>query len=253
MEKIAVITGTSRGLGEAIASKFLEQTIPVIGVARNENKKLDQLAQKYGTTYHHVRCDLRDLEDMESALIDIFLEINRKQKKCVYLINNAAMIDPIHHSSKLNHELLAEHVQVNVTAPIVFTNQCLNELNKMDGTLICSMITSGAAERAIYGWSAYCSTKAAINMYTKTVGLEQAHLKTNHKIIAFSPGVMDTNMQVEIRSSSPEQFADITTFKQYKEEQKLRKPEEIAKALMQILHAEKEIENGRIYYARDYL
>src|SRR5690625_5452847 len=112
-------------------------------------------------------------------------------------------------------------------------------------------ITSLAAERPVYGWSAYCSTKASINMYTKTVGLEQEVEGTENKVFAFSPGVMDTNMQAEIRSRTKEQFKDVESFRQYKERNALRDPKKVGQILVKLLLDEK-IENGKVYYVTDY-
>src|SRR5699024_7077821 len=89
---------------------------------------------------------------------------------------------------------VTKHVHVNTIAPMVLTNFFLKKGMDTGIPLISMIITSGAANRPIFGWSAYCSSKASMNMYVQTVALEQNHLKTNHKIIAFSPGVMDTAM-----------------------------------------------------------
>src|SRR5690625_7484217 len=100
---------------------------------------------------------------------------------------------------------------------MVLTNFLLNICHREDISLTAVTITSGAAERPVYGWSAYCSTKASINMYTKTVGLEQEEIDSGNKVIAFSPGVMDTNMQAEISSSTEEHIIEVETFREYNE------------------------------------
>src|SRR5699024_11342847 len=83
-------------------------------------------------------------------------------------------------------------------------------LNESSGkSIIVANITSGAANKAIYGWSAYGSAKASINAYTTTVGKEQSELNTNNKIFAFSPGVMDNDMQKHIREKDKEAFIEV--------------------------------------------
>src|SRR5699024_5076527 len=119
--------------------------------------------------------------------------------------------------------------------------------------LISMIITSGAANRPIFGWSAYCSSKASMNMYVQTVALEQNHLKTNHKIIAFSPGVMDTAMQEKIRESSTEAFIDVETFRGYKEDGQLSKSDMVGSVIVDIMGDESSIENGKIYDISDYI
>src|SRR5699024_10061 len=104
---------------------------------------------------------------------------------------------------------------------------------------------SGAADRPVYGWSAYCSTKACINRYTETVALEQETLETGNKVFAFSPGVMDTNMQAEIRSSDESAFKDVERFKQYKADNYLKHTDDVGRVVIDILTDESMIENGK--------
>ncbi|GEN30745.1 benzil reductase ((S)-benzoin forming) [Cerasibacillus quisquiliarum] len=250
MSKLAVITGTSRGLGHHIATLFLKKKIRVIGLSRHENKNLSRLAIEYQTSYQHMTCDLSNHHETMAVMKQIAAQLKKNQK--VYLINNAAMIEPIHQAAKIDPYQLAKHVQVNLTTPMMITNYLLHVLNQKRGTMINTIITSGAAERAVHGWSAYCSTKAAMNRYIETVALEQKNLKTNHMIIGLSPGIMDTEMQTEIRKSTREAFDEVDTFIQYKDNKLLRQPEEIAQILMYILF-EEQLSNGKIYDARNYL
>src|SRR5699024_12219854 len=101
-------------------------------------------------------------------------------------------------------------------APMILMNTMINESN--NALFIGANISSGAADRPMYGWSAYCSSKASIDMYTKTLALEQKALGTNHKVFAFSPGIMDTEMQEKIHSSIRKQLANLETYKVYHEQ-----------------------------------
>lgn len=89
-------------------------------------------------------------------------------------------------------------------------------------------------------------------MYTKTVALEQDELGTENKIIAFSPGIMDTDMQSMIRSSSKEQFTEIERFKDYKTNKSLRNTDIVAGVLIDII-TDEDVKNGKIYYISNYL
>jgi len=134
----------------------------------------------------------------------------------------------------------------------VLTNLLLQRATENEVTLLCANVTSGAAERPVYGWSAYCSTKASINMYTKTVALEQDELKTGNKVIAFSPGIMDTAMQEKIRASSPEEFAEVDKFRDYKKNNILKDTDAVGGVLVDILTDETSVQNGKVYNVRDY-
>jgi benzil reductase ((S)-benzoin forming) len=247
----AIITGASRGLGAAAAQLFILKGIPVISVSRNENSDLKQAAEKAGSSYAHYSCDLSSAEQVQSVFAQICEELFH-DAKTVYVINNAGMIEPIDVAGELDASLAQNNIQVNLTAPILVSNLFLQKAKETGSKVIIANITSGAGERPIQGWSIYCSTKAAVNMFTMTAGLELENTGSNSKVIAFSPGLMDTDMQVTIRSSSEEAFADVDTFRNYKESGSLRSPDAVAAALVKLVLAD-HLENGRIYKVNDLL
>src|SRR5690606_6459208 len=207
--KIALITGVSKGLGESIAKLFLESGIHVLGISRNPNNRLGKIAQKNNVNYQHYPCDLGNISEIEKTVKKIKEDVERYSPTIFYLINNAAVVEPINQVTLIGNQELANHFQINTLAPIILMNSMLQFSTNSNNAFIGVNITSGAAERPIYGWGAYCSSKASINMYTKTAALEQDTLKTGHKIVAFNPGIMDTNMQQTIRSSSKDSFIEI--------------------------------------------
>src|SRR5690625_7330881 len=90
-----------------------------------------------------------------------------------------------------------------------------------------------------------------MNMNTQTLRIEQGELQTGNKIIAFSPGVMDTNMQGEIRASHYDDFIDVDQFKAYHKNDQLLDPNVVANLFVDLLLNEAPLENGMIYYAKD--
>ncbi|WP_249870203.1 (S)-benzoin forming benzil reductase [Oceanobacillus saliphilus] len=250
--KYAIVTGSSKGLGESIAQLFLESGVHVIGLSRSTNGHLSEVAKENNTIYKHIACDLSKIELLNEACEEISEAIFPENPSTIYLVNNAGVVEPIQQSMHIQTEELLKHVHVNTVAPMGLTNYFLNKANEKGVPLISAIITSGAAESPMFGWSVYCSTKASMNMYTKTVALEQEELKTENKIIAFSPGIMDTEMQKKIRSSSKEEFMDVEKFKDYKKHDLLKGTELIGGVLVDIL-TDDDIKNGKIYYARNYL
>lgn len=251
--KIAIVTGVSKGLGASVAELFLNTDITLFGVSRTENDKLKQIADETNTIYEHFKSDLTQEKDLECLIHGIGDRLAYYQPSHIYLVNNAAMVNPVHQASELVNEELSQHIHLNMTAPMILINSILQHSNNLGATLVGLTVTSGAAENPIYGWSAYCSTKAAVNMFTKTVALEQHELKTGHKLVAFNPGIMDTNMQQDIRKHSYEEFLDIDRFKSYKDNELLRDPQEIANVLYKIIINPEKIQNGSIYNVADYL
>lgn len=249
--KYAIITGASRGLGASAAQQMLSEGIHVISVSRNENNLLKQAAEKNGVDYTHHSCDLSSDVQVQSVFTAITADVF-KNAEAVYVINNAGVIEPIDVAGELDASLVQTNVQVNLTAPILISNLFLQKAKETGTKAIIANVTSGAGERPIQGWSIYCSTKAAVNMFTMTAGLELEHNGSSSKVIAFSPGLMDTDMQVTIRYSSEEAFADVDTFRNYKESGSLRSPDVVAGALVKLILADN-LENGKIYKVNDLL
>ncbi|GAA0595892.1 (S)-benzoin forming benzil reductase [Virgibacillus siamensis] len=250
--RYGVVTGVSKGLGESIAKILMESGVNVIGISRSKNNFLKEAAQQNHVSFQHFSCDLGDVDEIEKTVNEVSGLIFREEPSSVYLVNNAAVLDPVDKSMNLDNRDLAYHMQVNSLAPMVMTNLFLKKVSEEEVPFIGVTITSGAAERPVYGWSAYCSSKASINMYTKTVALEQEELKSESKVIAFSPGIMDTQMQEKIRASNKDEFIEVDTFKDYKNKNLLKDTDAVGSVLVDILTDEASIENGKIYHVKDY-
>jgi benzil reductase ((S)-benzoin forming) len=250
--KYAIITGSSKGLGESIAKLFLESGVHVVGLSRSNNDYLSTIAKENNTLFKHIPCNLEEIELLEEVCEEIADTVFSEETNAIYLVNNAGVVEPIKQSMHIQPNELKSHVHVNTIAPMVLTNYFLSKATEKEVPLVSAIVTSGAAESPMYGWSAYCTTKASMNMYTKTVALEQEELKTNHKIIAFSPGIMDTEMQKKIRSSTKSEFLKLETFQGYKENNLLKDTELVGGVLIDIL-VDADIISGEIYNVKDYL
>lgn len=251
--KCAVITGTSKGLGASIAELCIEQGMHVFGISRHTNKTLERLAINAKGSYQHYTCNLVNVEQVEKVFTIIADQLFKKQTESVCLINNAGTVTPIDIAENHTVEALHSHVHVNLISTMITTGMFLKKAQKAKTPLIVANVTSGAAERSVYGWSAYSATKAGVNRYTESVALEQEQLKTNNKIVLFDPSIMDTDMQSEIRSSSKEAFLDVEKFQQYKTENSLRDTNTVAKVLVAMLIDPENVVNGKYYSVKDLL
>ncbi|PLT30553.1 (S)-benzoin forming benzil reductase [Peribacillus deserti] len=248
----AVVTGASAGLGEAAALQLMEAGINLISVSRRESQKLKEAAHSAGLTYVHFSCDLSKTQETLSVFGKVLDQVLSQEKEIVYLINNAGVVNPINTVGNLDPEEIQSSIQVNVTAPILITNLFLEKTKDLSVKVNIMNVTSGAGERPIQGWSIYGSTKAALNLFTKTAALEAESGNENVIINAFSPGIMDTDMQQTIRSSDQEAFSELDKFIGYKEKGMLRSPSQVGSCLVSLLLAE-ELGNGQIYYVNDLL
>lgn len=247
----AIVTGVSKGLGASTAKYLLESGIHVIGISRTDNDALYLSANDNDVQYEHISCDLGNTDELMEVIAEIKKQLQQIEINHLYLVNNAAVVEPINTAEDVDPKVLQMHYQLNVLAPMMLMNACISICQET--TFIGVNISSGAAERSIYGWSAYCSAKASINRYTETVALEQNEKNSNHKVIAFNPGIMDTAMQEKIRATDSSDFKDVATFQDYKKANLLSKADVVASVLVDILTDEVNIENGKIYSVTDYV
>ena len=244
--ELAIVTGASRGLGHEVAHHFLNKGVNVIGVARG-NSELE--SQEH---YQHIQADLSSTAEV-CHVVQQFVEwIEKYKPSIVYMIHNAGIIEPIERVGYLDVQQITTAVNVNLVAPMIMTNELMRELCETNVKLIVVNVSSGAAERSIAGWSVYNSTKAALNMHTKVAGLEQLYDGNRHVVIAFSPGVMDTDMQQTIRSSDETAFRDVKQFQTLKDNGDLRSPKVVGATLVDLL-LKGNVENGHVYSVKELL
>ncbi|MCH6267595.1 (S)-benzoin forming benzil reductase [Neobacillus citreus] len=250
--KYAIVTGASKGLGEAITKRLFQEQMAVISVSRTENEELKKLAAEKGENYRHFSCNLALDKEVQEVFMEVAHFIFKGDPEEILLFNNAGVIEPIHTVGSLDQTPTIRNIKVNLIAPILITNLFLNKAQNTNTTIQVINVTSGAAVHPIEGWSVYCSSKAGLNMFTQTAALEQRELGTNHKIFAFSPGVMDTKMQETIRSSSQDAFKDLEKFIGFKEKNVLLKADVVAEALVDLVLSGT-VESGQIYNINDLL
>jgi len=250
--KYAIITGASKGLGESIAKRLLQEQISVISVSRTENNELKNLALEKGSEYKHVSCNLSLEKEIQEVFMEIAHCIFEKNPTEILLFNNAGVIEPIQKVGNLDQTPIIRNIKVNLIAPILITNLFLSKAQLASTKVTVINVTSGAAVRSIEGWSVYSSSKAGLNMFTQTTAIEQAELKTDNIIIGFSPGVMDTGMQETIRSSTEDAFKELEKFKEFKEKNMLLETDTVAQRIVNLVLNGKP-ESGRVYHIKELL
>jgi benzil reductase ((S)-benzoin forming) len=246
-----IITGVSKGLGESLALQVMKPDHLLICLSRRKNQKFIDQAEKAGCELAYFTCDLND----QNALLDVAgrilkeTPISRSQR--LVLINNAGVVEPIKKIGKAKAEDLAQNIQVNLIAPIILMNWFIQAFSDHAVPKQVVNVSSGAGTNPYHGWAAYCSSKAGLDMFTRTVAIEQEQEPHPTKVMAFSPGVMDTEMQGQIRASDEGNFSKVNQFRDYKEKGLLRTPELVAGRLLDLL--DKGFENGRIYGIQELL
>lgn len=246
-----IVTGASRGLGEAIVKELLGNNNVIYYLSRTRNLTLEDLADSTHTSIFFEECDLSEIDQLGAVIQKVFSKIDFNKAKKLTLINNAGMIEPIKNVGDANEKDIIANVQLNLLAPMILCEHFINETKAYTAQALIVNITSGAANRPIAGWSTYCSTKAGLNMFTNTIGIEQEEHKNKVLAIAFSPGIMDTDMQSTIRTADKNDFSSIDQFKEYHEKGLLRSPSFVARKLINLLSSP--LENGRVYDIKEFI
>ena len=220
---VAIVTGHSRGLGAAIADDLSARGIPVLGVSRS--------ARGGSSGVTEARVDLSNEKQLLDWLASGELETFVAGAARPMLVNNAGLLQPIGRLEQQDPAVAAKAVAVNVGAALALSAAFARATDTSRDRRILH-VSSGAARNAYAGWAVYCATKAALDHHARAVALDRT---PGLRIASVAPGVIDTDMQAEIRETSEDAFPDRQRFVQLKKEGALRSPAEAAKALVEHL------------------
>lgn len=239
--EIYIVTGASKGIGLQLATQLTEKGKKVIGVARKNRENHP----------YFIEADLAKTDQLDELLNNI-IEEHYEEAKSFTLINNAGMVDPIGLIGSVQEKDIAQAVALNLTAPIVLCNTFIEKLANFTGEKRILNISSGAGRKEYEGWGVYCTTKAGLDHFSRTVALEQKRISNPVKIVSIAPGIIDTGMQEVIRSSKEETFPLLDQFIQYKEQGLLSSSEETAAKLISFMENENFEGVGPIADIRNY-
>jgi NAD(P)-dependent dehydrogenase (short-subunit alcohol dehydrogenase family) len=194
--KVALVTGASRGLGEGAARTLAASGAAVMLVARDGalvSRVAGDIAAKGG------RAEAQSCDVSNYAAVEKVVALARTRLGAIdILVNNAGVIEPIAEVAASDPVAWAENISINLIGAYHVVRAVLPGMLARGGGSIVN-ISSGAAYRPLEGWSAYCASKAGLAMLTRSVALETAG--KGIRIFGFSPGTIDTDMQVKIRAS----------------------------------------------------
>ena len=236
-ETLVIISGASRGLGAALARLFVGEKAHVVTIARRADSELIDLAQQHGATLTALLADLATDDGVRSSAdqITALLKQNAGTLQRVVLINNAGSVDPVNVAqAQSDPQAITQAFALNVSAALVLTAAVLSNVDTQVTACQVLNISSGAGRNPSPGWSVYCATKAALDMATRVLNVEQTG--TNVRAVSLAPGVIDTEMQVNIRSHDTTRFPVREKFLALHADGKLASPENVALRIRQYLN-----------------
>ena len=210
-----IVTGSGQGLGAALAAR----------IAADPANRLIALTRK--------DADLARAEQVNAACERIEARITGETFEKAVLINNAGVVGPVGPLDQIDARELARNLAVNLVAPMLLMRGFLRATRHVALRRIIN-ISSGAGRRPVFGWSAYCASKAGLDMASRTVALECESRGLAVEVVSLAPGVIDTGMQAAVRSLDAESFADVERFRRMKEEGMLRPAAEVAADILRL-------------------
>lgn len=214
--QLYILTGGSRGMGLAMARQLLAQGHRLITIARTHNAELDALAKQHAATLQQWQHDL-SAPTLAAQQLQAWLQAcDSTHINQAVLINNAGAIPPIAPLADSDFHAVSQALRIGLEAPMLLTAAFLNATQNWTVPRKVLNVSSGLGRRAIASQATYCAAKAGMDLFSVSVALDEAPKPHGAKICSLAPGVIDTDMQLQLRSASPEAFPDVERFAQLK-------------------------------------
>ena len=231
------MTGTSSGIGAAVAGRLLQNGWQVIGVARRP-------APFRHPHYKHLKIDLSDLDETTSVVANAVVPmLSAQQWSRIGLVNNAGAGGLLGPTEQIDARALAQMYSVNVSSPIHLMGVFV-KCSPASAALRIVNVSSGAAVRPFAGLAAYGSSKAALRMAGMVLAAEldtpqrRRGITEDISILSYEPGTVDTEMQTETRNTPAERFPWVQLFKDFKANGRLATPDKPAAEIVAFLAAD---------------
>ena len=196
-DKVAIITGSGRGIGRAIAIAFAKEGAKVSLVSRtvSELEETAQLIKEYASQSIVIPTDVTE----PTSVAEMVRETISQYGRVDILVNNAGIAGPIGALQNNDIDDWIQTIQVNVVGPYLCCKSVVPLMANQGGGKIINLAGAGA-NNAWANLSAYCTSKAGIVRMTEVLALElEVH---NIQVNALGPGSIHTRMWEELRDGA---------------------------------------------------
>lgn len=221
-----IVTGASRGLGRAMAEQLAAGGATVLGLSRRAPT----------AAFEQWPCDLADPVPVAQRLGAWLGAFEAKHFASASLVNNAAMLTEPAPLADVDLVALSQAARVGLEAPLVITAAFLRATRTWTGQRRVLHISSGLGRRGMASSGPYCAVKAGLDNLARAQALEEALQANGAKVCSLAPGIIDTDMQVQLRDADAKAFPDREAFVQFKSGGKLDSPAGAAAKVIAYLH-----------------
>ncbi|MDR7308036.1 SDR family NAD(P)-dependent oxidoreductase [Rhodoferax saidenbachensis] len=232
---LTILTGASRGMGLGLAQQLLAPDALLLCLSRQTNTALAEQAQRVGATLLQWPVDLNDGAAVAAQLGNWLAQQDHAALASATLINNAGVIPALVPLRDADAAGLAQALRVGLEAPMLLTSAFLGATRDWQLPRKVLNISSGLGRRAMASQAAYCAAKAGLDHFTRCLALDEALQANGAKVCALAPGVIDTDMQLQLRSADATQFPDRSSFDGLYSQGQLTSPTEAAQRVLAYL------------------
>ena len=234
---VSIVTGASRGLGLALARHLLQRGHRLLTLQRSPNPSLASEAARSGAVIEQWAVDLTRPEEAATRLKAWLAALPRGEIAALNLLNNAALLVEPGPLSAADASAVAAAMRASLEAPLLLTGAFLATSADLSVPRKVLNISSGLGRFAMAGSAVYCAAKAGMDHFSRAVALEEAERPHGAKIVSLAPGVIDTDMQVQLRSADPARFTSQGRFASLKAQGQLDSAETAAAKVLACLEA----------------
>ncbi len=209
---LTILTGASRGMGHAMAEQLLQPGAHLLCISRQTSADLAALAQERGARLEQWSADLADAAPVAQRLLPWLAALDPAELVGASLINNAGVIGALTPLRDGDSADIANALRVGLEAPMLLCAAFLKATMGWPVPRKVLNISSGLGRRAMASSGAYCAAKAGMDHFTRCLALDEALLPHGATVCSLAPGVVDTDMQVQLRGADPKAFPDLPNF-----------------------------------------
>jgi benzil reductase ((S)-benzoin forming) len=221
---LTILTGASRGMGLAMAMQLLAPDRHLLCISRRASDELAEQASKMGAPLTQWTQDLADTTGSRQRLQAWLEGLDTKTLK-------SAPLDDC------PPEDLANALRVGLEAPMQLTAAFLHATGAWvdggwRGPRKVLNISSGLGRNAMAAQAPYCAAKAGMDHFTRCSALDEAQREHGARLVSLAPGVIDTDMQSQLRAGDPAAFPDRGRFVDLQRQGQLASPDTAAQRVL---------------------